>query len=169
MTIKELNSIVSSKNIERIDKSLVGLGYRLASKNGIWEFDPFAIANAKKVQNSERYEEVFDDKIYVGDIHSEVQGYEEYEFIVITVNKVYREQNNLEQPIVMGLYTNAPINEEYEREQNRISRCDVCKKQFPMADLCEINGKLVCDDCFEKDLQKLKTKGKSKLAKKVKR
>ncbi len=166
MTIEQLNKIIEQKDVVKIDKSLVGLGYRNATKSGKWEFDPVAIANAKRVENSERFEEVFDDKIYVGDIHSEVKEYPDTEFIVITVNKIYRERDNLEQPIIMELYTTAPINEEYEKEMAKPSKCAICKKQFPMAELCEVNGKLVCDDCFEKDIRRLMAKGKSKLAKK---
>ncbi len=168
MTIEELNKIVESKNLEKITEVLQKCGYRHASKGGVWEFDPVAIAKAKAVENSEQFEDVFDDKIYVADLHAQVKEYPDVEFIVVTVKKVYRDKNNLEQAEQMELYTNAPINEEYEREQVKICKCAECKREFPMRELCEVNGRLICDDCFENDLKRLCTIGKSKLAKKVK-
>ncbi len=169
MNIVELNEIISQIDLPKIRVLLERRGYRLASKNGQWEFSPVAIANAKNVENSDRYEDVFDDKIYVADVHSDVKEYPDVEFIVVTVNQVCREKDNLEQPIEMLLFTNAPIDEEYERAQSSIAKCDICKKQFTMSELCEVNGKLVCGACFEEDLNRLIKQGKSKLAKKTKR
>ncbi len=168
MTIKELNKIIEYKNLEKIHDALQHGGYRHASKGGVWEFDTVAIANAKAVENSEQFEDVFDDKIYVADLHTQVKEYPDVEFIVVTVKKVYRDKNNLEQAEQMELYTNASINEEYEREQAKICKCADCKREFSMRELCEVNGRLICDDCFDKDLKRLRTTGKSKLATKVK-
>ncbi len=168
MTIEKLNEIVSLMDLAKIDKALTENGYRNASKNGKWEFDPISIANANNVQNSERYEDVFFDKVYVGDIHLEVKEYPDIDFIVITVNNVYRDRDNLETPGEMLLYTTAPINEEYERRMSQIGTCELCKKQFPMDELCEINGKLVCDDCFSEDLKRFRLGKKSKLTQKIK-
>ncbi len=145
------------------------MGYRKASVDGIWEFNPVDIANADKVINSQRFEDVFDDKVYVGDIHTEVKEYPDVEFIVITVNRVYRNKDDLECPIEMVLFTDAPIDQEYEWAQSKITKCQKCKRQFPMSKLCEVNGKLICDDCFNEDLEKLKTTGQSKLSQKMKR
>ncbi len=168
MTIEQINKIIESKNLEKIHDALQCGGYRHASKSGVWEFDPVAIANAKVVENSGQFEDVFDDKIYVADLHAQVKEYPDLEFIVVTVKKVYRDKNNLEQAEQMELYTNAPINEEYEREQAKMCKCAECNREFPMSDLCEVNRRLICDNCFEKDLKKLHTTGKSKLIKKVK-
>ncbi len=168
MTIEELNKIIESKNLEMIHDTLQHCGYRYASKGGVWEFDPVAIANAKAVENSEQFEDIFDNKIYVADLHTQVKEYPDLEFIVVTVKKVYHDKSNLEQAEQMELYTNAPINEEYEREQVKICKCAECKREFTMRELCEVNGRLICDDCFEKDLKRLRTTGKSKLATKVK-
>ncbi len=168
MTVEELNKIIVNKDIDKIHQTLEESGYRHASKGGRWEFDPVAIANAKVVENSEQFEDVFDDKIYVADLHTQVKEYPDVGFIVVTVKKVYRDKNNLEQAERMELYTTAPINEEYEREQAKICKCADCKREFPMSELCEVNGRLICDDCFEKDLKRLRTTGKSKLTTKVK-
>ncbi len=168
MTIERLNEVLAYKNLEKICKALEELGYRHASKNGKWEFSPIDVAKAGKVENADRHEDIFDDKTYVGDIHAHVEGQGDYEFIVITVNTIYRDKDNLEFPCEMFLYTNAPINEEYEREASKILQCSGCKKKFPVRELCEVNGKLLCDDCFEKDLRRLTEKGKSKLAQKKK-
>ncbi len=168
MTIGQLNKIIKYKNSDKIHQELEKCGYRHASEGGRWEFDPFAIANAKAVENSEPFEDVFDDKIYVADLHAQVKEYPDVEFIIVTVKKVYRDKNNLEQAEQMELYTNAPINEEYEREQAKICKCMECKREFTIRELCEVNGRFICDDCFENDLKRLCTTGKSKLAKKVK-
>ncbi len=106
MKIETLNQIISCKNIKKIDELIKQNGYLHASKNGKWKFNPIDIANANKVENSERYEDIFDDKVYVGDIHTQVKRYPNIEFIVITVNKVYRDRNNFEFPIQMELYVN---------------------------------------------------------------
>ena len=163
MNIKELNEIISHIDLVQINAMLEQSGYRCASKNGTWEYDPISIANAEKIQNSNRYEDVFDDKIYIAEIYSKIKSYPNKEFIVITVKKVYRDKNNYESPIEMILYTNAPIDKIYEEEQSKIAQCVLCKKSYRMGELCEINNKLICDNCFKKDLQSLKSKGKSKL------
>ncbi len=166
MDIKELNNIIVCMDLPQIHRKLEQHGYRSASKSGVWEFDPIAIANAKQVKNSEQYEDVFDDKVYIGDIHTHVKAYPSIEFIVITVNKIYRDRNNLEIPIIMELYTNAPINEEYEREQSKIGKCAICKKNFTISELCKINGQLICDNCFGKKLRTSRINCVSKLIKK---
>ncbi len=165
MKLIELNQIISCMDLAQIGSILQQRGYRHASKNGVWEFDPIAIANADKVENSMRYEDFFNDKVYVADIFTDVKKYPNVEFIVVTVNKVYRESDSIEQSIEMSLYTNASVNKEYELCHSQIEKCAICKKEFTMNELCEINGKLICDSCFEKDLQSLKLKGKSKLTK----
>ncbi len=167
MKIEELNNIVSTMDIEKIKEALEKRGYRNASIDGTWEFDPIAIAKAKNVENSERYEDIWADKVFVGDIHTQVTEYPNVKFIVITVKNVYRNKNNLEVPFEMILYTDAPIDIAYEQEQNKLFACELCKKQFPKRELCEVNGKLICDDCFEEDLKRLMQTNKSKLRKKV--
>ncbi len=166
MTIEQLNKIVSLTDLEKIQSAMEKEGYRNASKCGKWEFNTIAIANANDVGNGERYEDVFADRTYVGDIHTNVNEYPDTEFIVITVNKVYRDKG-IEVPCEMVLFTNAPINEEYEKEQAVICRCADCKRDFAKAQLTEINGRLICDDCFDRDLERLLSSGKSKYAQKV--
>ncbi len=163
MNIKDLNEILSCVNLSKIENLLLERGYRNASKNGVWEFDPVAIANASNVQDCEIFEDFFNDKIYTGNIVFDVKEYPEITFIVITISQTPGEKNQHSLPIEILLFTNATINNEYEREQSRILRCEICKRKFPTRELCEINGKLICDSCFEKDLKRVVNKGKSKL------
>ncbi len=169
MNIEALNEIVKQMDLEKIQTDLEQLGYRHASKNGKWEFSPFDIAKAGEVENTERHEDVFADKVYVGDLHTQVEGQGEYEFIVVTVEEIHRHLNNREFPCEMLLFTNAPIDEEYEREQAKPARCQVCKKEYAQGELTKVNGRLVCKECFEQDLSRLISTGKSRLTKKIKR
>ncbi len=161
MFLEELNKIVALMDLEKIQRALEDLGYRNASLNGVWEFDPVVIANAKKVEQTEHFEDVFDDKKFIGDLHTLVEGQDGYEFVVITVEKIYRNLDNKEFPCEMLLFTNAPINEECVKEQSQLCRCKDCKRTFTKGELVEVNGRLICDDCFQKDLDRfLKRKSK---------
>ena len=168
MTIEELNKIVECKNLDKISKAIIECGYRNGNKYAEWEFDLIAIANAENVERGESFEEIFDDKIYVGEIYTQVKEYPDTKFILITVKKIYRDRDNFEFPLAMSLFTDAPINEDYEKEQSKIAKCEICKREFTFSELCEVNGKLVCDECVEKDLKNYARTGKSKLTKVVK-
>ncbi len=168
MTIERLNQIVGSMDMKIIHDCLQNEGYRHASKGGRFEFDICEIADANEVESTKKYVDVFDDKIYVGEIYKDVSIYPNTKFVTVTVKQIHRYLNNLEFPLEIALFTNAPINEEYEKQMAQIETCKLCKKQFAMIDLCEINGKLVCDDCFLQDLERVKSGKKSKLATKVK-
>lgn len=167
MTIEQLNEIVSSMDLATIENKLKECGFRTASKNGNWEFAPFEIAKAFNVEGTERYEDVFGDKKYHGDIHTQVSGYEGITFIVISVEKIHRDLDNMTFPIEMLLFTNAPINEEYERKQTEVCHCAECKESFVKGDMIELNGKFLCSDCFQKELSRAAT-GKPKHTKKIK-
>ncbi len=157
MTVKVLNGILANVSLPKMEAELMALGYRNASKNGKWEFNPIAIANADSVKNSRRYVDKTNGICYVADIHNRVKEHPNVEFIVVTVKEIYIFNGEIkEQPLEMFLYTDAPINEEYEREQARLSRCTICGIEFRNDELCEVNGKLLCDKCFEAELNKLK-------------
>lgn len=167
MTIEQLNEIVSTMDLATIESKLKENGFRSASKNGNWEFHPFEIAKAFKVEGTERYEDTFDDKKYHGDIHTQVAAYEGLTFIVISVEKIHRNLDNMSFPVEMLLFTDAPINEEYERKQSEICCCVECKGKFAKGDMIELNEKLFCIECFQKELNRA-TAGKPKHTKKIK-
>ncbi len=162
MKIQRLNELVKSMNLQRIQQEIEKDGCRLAGKHGVWEFNPIQIARARNIERTEYHEDIFDDKKYVGEIYSQVEGQGAYEFIVITIEQIHRQLNNTEFPCEMLLFTNAPVNEEYEREQARIRGCQVCKRNFTRGELVELNGKRICNECFIADLNRRVGKGKSK-------
>ncbi len=169
ITKEELNTLVSGMDLAKIREGLEKCGYRHASQYGVWEFSPTVVWGAKCATETETFEDVFGDVAYSGEIYACVEGYEGIEFIVITVDKIYREKDNFSFPEQMLLFTNAPVNTEHEKKMLRPCPCSLCKRTFAFGELVTVNDKILCDDCFMEDVRRVVAGKKSKIVRKVKK
>ena len=154
LTIERLNEIISLMDLEKIKTEIEKAGYRCASKHGKFEFDLIEIIKNERTTATDDYEDTFDDYSYFAEVYDGIKGYEEYTFIAVTQLQIYRDRNNFEFPSHIDLYTNVPINEEYEKSMEKIKKCKDCGKKFKTYDIHSLNGKEYCKDCFHKNLQK---------------
>lgn len=157
LTIEQLNGIVSLMDADKINAALQQFGYRHASKNGRWEFNMFAVSQAEQFEGTETHEDVFGDREYCGNIYKGVKEYPGVTFAVVTIKRFHREKG-IKITEAFECFVDAPINEEYEAEQAKVCTCEGCGKSFTVGQLCKVNKKLLCDECF---LEELKNKRKS--------
>ena len=141
ITIEQLNGIVSLMDMEKIKNALERFGYRCASKNGKFEFDLMKIIEKERTTATADYEDTFDDHSYFAEVHEGVEGFEEHTFIVVTKLRIFRDRNNAELPEQVDIYTDAPINEEYEKAMEEVKKCKRCGKKFKAYEIFSIDGK----------------------------
>lgn len=149
LTIEQLNKIVSSMNLELIKAELEQHGYRNASNHGKLEFDLMKIIEKERDAATDDYEDTFDDHTYWAEVYEHVEEFGGYDFIVVT-----QLNTKLDMPSQIDMYTTAPINEAYEKEQEEVKKCKRCGKKFKAYELWEANGKYYCPPCFQKEFSK---------------
>ena len=154
ITIEQLNQIISTMDLEKIRNGIESFGYRCASKHGKLEFDLMKILDQERATATDDYEDVFEDCRYFAEVFENVKDYEPYTFIVVTQLAIYRNRNNMEFPSYVDIYTDAPINEEYEKSMEEVKKCQRCGKKFKTYALCEMNGKRYCTPCFQEVFSK---------------
>lgn len=154
ITIQQLNGVVSLMDMEKIKNALEFFGYRCASKHGKLEFDLMKILEQERTTATDDYEDTFDDRRYFAEVFENVKGYEPYTFIVVTQLTIYRNRNNEEFPEHVDIYTDAPINEEYEKAMEEVKKCKRCGKKFKAYELWEMNGNHYCKPCFQAEFSK---------------
>ena len=154
ITIEQLNKIISTMNLTRIRNNLEHFGYRCASKHGKLEFDLMKILEQERTTATDDYEDTFEDRSYFAEVFENVKGYEPYTFIVVTQLAIYRDRNNAEFPEQVDIYTDAPINEEYEKAMEEVKKCKRCGKKFKVYELWEMNGNHYCKPCFQEVFSK---------------
>lgn len=156
MNIEQLNEIISTMDLDKIRAGVEQHGFRCASKNGKWEFDMKAVSSAESVEATELHEDTFDDRKYHGEIYTGVEEYPNNTFVVIVVKHIYK-HIGVEAYEQLICFTDAPVNEEYERKQNESAKCALCKKEFTAGELVDMveKGKKhrLCNDCFKKKLK----------------
>ena len=154
MTIEQLNEIISTMDLEKIKASIEQFGYRCASKYGKMEFDLMEIIEHERITATDDYEDTFDDHRYFAEVFENVKGYEPYTFIIVTQLAIYRDKNNAEFPEHVDIYTDAPVNEEYEKSMQEIKKCKHCGKKFKGYELWEMNENYYCKSCFHDEFGK---------------
>jgi len=154
ITIEQLNEVVSLMDIEKIKTAMETFGYRCASKHGKLEFDLMTILEQERTTATDDYEDTFDDRSYFAEVFENVKGYEQYTFIVVTQLAIYRNRNNASFPEHVDIYTDAPINEAYEKAMEEIKKCKRCGKKFKAYELWEFNGTPYCKPCFQVEFSK---------------
>lgn len=154
ITIEQLDKIISTMDLDKIKAGIEQHGYRFASKHGKLEFDLMKILSENRITATDDYEDTFDDRRYFAEVYENVKGYEPYTFIVVTQLAIYRDRNNAEFPEHVDIYTDAPINEEYEKAMEEVKKCKRCRKKFKGYELWEMNGNHYCKPCFQAEFSK---------------
>lgn len=154
ITIEQLNEIISTMDLEKIKAGIEQHGFRRASKHGKLEFDLMKILEQERTTATDDYEDTLDDHSYFAEVFENVKGYEPYTFIVVTQLAIYRDRDNAEFPEHVDIYTDAPINEEYEKAMEEVKKCKRCGKKFKAYELWEMNGKHYCQPCFQAEFSK---------------
>lgn len=157
LTIEQLDEIISTMDLEKIKAGIEQHGFRCASKHGKMEFDLMKIIDDERTTATDDYEDTFDDHGYFAEVFENVKGYEPYTFIVVTRYAIHVDRN-LEFPDHVDVYTDAPINEEYEKRMEEVKKCKRCGKVFKAYELWEINGKQYCKPCFHAEFSKKATR-----------
>ncbi len=155
MQIQELEQIINTMDTDIICKALEDKGYRLANPDGVKEFDVPIVAEDESNTTNVSVEDVFDDKLYRATIHKNMKEYDGITFIWFVVSKLIRRPDiTLPIPWKMFLYTDAPINEEYEKFQAEIICCEKCKRKDQRKKMLSLYEKTLCPKCFVKELRK---------------
>ena len=149
ITIEQLNDVIATMNLEKIRTSLECYGYRCASKHGKLEFDLMKILEQERNTATDDYEDTFDDHSYWAEVFENVKAFDGYDFIVVTqLNTKYNF------PEYVDVYTDSPINEEYEKAMEEVKKCKRCGKKFKTYELWEMNGNVYCKPCFHEEFSK---------------
>lgn len=160
MTIEQLTQIISTMDLEKIKAGIEQHGYRCASKHGKLEFDLMKILEQEHTAATDNYEDTFDDHSYFAEVFENVKDYESYTFIVVTQLAIFRNKDNAEFPEHVDIYTDAPINETYEKAMEETKKCKHCGKKFKAYELWEMNGRHYCKPClqtkFSKSVRKIR-------------
>lgn len=159
ITMERLNEIISTMDLEKIKEGIERHGYRCASKYGKLEFDLMKIIEQERTTATDDYEDVFNDQSYFAEVFENVKDCGGYDFIVVTQLAIYRDRDNMEFPEHVDIYTNAPINETYEKALEEVKKCKRCGKKFKAYGLWEWNGNHYCKPCLQVEFSK---KGRKK-------
>lgn len=149
MTIEQLNEIISTMELEKIKTGIEQHGFRQASKHGKLEFDLMKIFEQECTTATDDYEDTFDDHCYWAEVFESVKACGGYDFIVVT-----QLDTKLDVPEHVDLYTNAPINEEYEKALEEVKKCKRCGKKFKAYELWAQDEKHYCKPCFQAEFSK---------------
>ena len=149
ITIEQLNGIIALMDLEKIKNAIESFGYRCASKHGKLEFDIMQIIEQERTTATDDYEDTFDDRSYFAEVFENVKACGGYDFIVVT-----QLDTKLDFPEHVDIYTDAPINEEYEKALIEVKKCKRCGKKFKAYELWEQDGKSYCKPCFQAEFSK---------------
>lgn len=149
ITIEQLNEIISTMDLDKIKAGIEQHGFRCASKHGKLEFDLMKILEQERTTATDDYEDTFDDHSYWAEVYDSVKACGGYDFIVVT-----KLNTKLNMPERVDVYTDAPINEEYEKAMEEVKKCKRCGKKFKAYDLWEMNGNHYCMPCFQEEFSK---------------
>ena len=149
ITIEQLNEIISTMDLEKIKAGIEQHGYRCASKHGKLEFDLMKILEQERTTATDDYEDTFNDHSYWAEVFENVKSFGGYDFIVVT-----QLNTKFNMPEHVDIYTDAPINEEYEKAMEEVKKCKRCGKKFKAYELWEMNGEHYCMPCFQEVFSK---------------
>ncbi len=153
MTRKELKKIIAVMDYDGICTEIEKRGYRRAKEGRAWEFKPLSL-----LIGSTYREEVVKRRRGKECRLALYKGYEEATYLFV---RVYGgKQRSAEEAICESmLFTDAPINEEYERDIRSIVRCEACGRKYAKKELFDDKGKIVCNECYQTNRQFLQELG----------
>ncbi len=156
MTIEEVKITVASMNIDTMTDVFAKNGFRQANLEDVWEYDTSKLLKAKRIEETEHYEDVFDDKTYHGTIYQEVEEYVGATFISVWVSKIrILDGQRVPIPYRHYVYVDVPVDEAFMKEQNSIIRCDKCKRKIKKGNLLKYHDKNICGKCYVAEMKKI--------------
>lgn len=93
MNIQQLTEIVKLTNKRKIMAELKKLGYIDCAKNKTMRYINMSDIAGPYTKSTECFATMNGKYEYYGDICTKVKGYEAFEFVVVSVNKVYKEKD----------------------------------------------------------------------------
>ncbi len=154
MNLEEFRKIISTVDCQQICEQMEKSGFRHANPDYFWEFDIDEIEEKGRVAANLCYEDVFADMEYHVTLYKEVKGYEGIEFVHLRVFRIYMEEKKIPIPYKNLLYTNAPVNEEYERALNSSIPCGGCGRLYVKRRLVNCFGEYLCPRCLLREAKK---------------
>ncbi len=155
MNIQELEKILKSMNTTAIRKAIQKKGFRLANPNYVNEFNvPIKDLTNPYIQ-SVSVEDIVKNRIYTASIHKNIKGYKGLTFIWFMVTRIIK-CPDIDLPLLckLFLYTDASVNEEYEKAQAEIIYCEKCRAIDQRKNFLLFNGKTLCHECFVQELRR---------------
>ncbi len=146
MNVEELKDILSTLSVERMCEMLEERGFRRTNIYGTEEFRHSLFWHITPDETVES-EDTENDFKYIAKLYGQIEGHEGITFVSLVVWKLHRNQKCPMTPRKTLLYTDAPIDEEYEREQASAMKCARCKKTYAKKEMIEWFGKLLCERC----------------------
>ncbi len=157
MTIKELDKILELKDFDKIRAKLESRGFRHVNEIGTPEFELGIIYLSSNHVESSTQADKEGRLQYRGIILKDCNDYEGITFIEIVILMSFSQAYPKYLPTNAAMFTDAPINEEYERALNSPYLCESCGKECIKKAMSDFDNKLLCDDCFNKAVQKMLT------------
>lgn len=149
MELEELDEIIRLMNVDSICRRMEEQGYRLANPEGVWEFNLLLIGKDCKSRKQVDWEDRFNHFIYHADMYEKVTGFDGIVFIDILVHRLQKiRKQQVPIPYKRFFYTNAPVNEEYERFQSEVVKCARCKRLYARKNLIDWVGEELCGGCL---------------------
>ncbi len=150
MTIYELDDILALMDWDKICTELEKCGFRQAEKAGEYEFKPEILKEQSGSRQSAIQKDVSANKEYYGILYRDNKVYKGVTFVWLILFVVLRDRNHVSVPRRAILFTDAPYNAKYVKAINSPYRCDNCGTVYIKKELCEHNGKFLCDECLIK-------------------
>ncbi len=150
MNVIELNEILATQNVYKIHRFIKSNGFRATNLGHVDEFC-FAEfeSTAGNVINITRRNSK-SSRFFKVNLFTGVENFKGYDFISLEVY-MYIKEEDIDFPIKVFFYTNAPIDEEFKKRSSEIFHCARCNNPFSRKYLIEEDdGKLYCRKCLVK-------------------
>ncbi len=93
MTLKELDALVATRNMNGIRRKLRKFGYRDCEYDKRYRDISLKIIYNGNSEETETYTTIDGNWQFYGNIYLDIKGYENLEFIEIAMNKIYRDRD----------------------------------------------------------------------------
>ncbi len=149
MTIEKLKEIIEIMDYDGICAEIEKRGFRKAGDKGVFEFNLCSLWDKSGYQKRIVKKDKKTKKHFSITLYKDCKDYEGLTFMEVCFSKMKKEKRKrISIPKDIVLYTDAPINEEYERDINSIVKCGLCGKEYVKKELLPYDIKMLCGACF---------------------
>ncbi len=148
MTIEELNKILKQRDMNKIQAEFERRGFRHISEIGKDEFQFGAVYFKSKYKANATQVTADRKRKYLGTVFKECDDYEGITFIELMVLMRLPRKNGSYLPTNRARFTDAPINEDFERQMNSPYKCDACGQAYIKRTMHAIDDGIFCNACF---------------------